>query len=109
SKIGGMAAATTSAPSDRSSTYTRTAVRSTPMATRSVSTIALRVGPNTMSSTWTVCESRYAERVENTIAIGTQARPQNVPAPSAHAAKALGRQRTATVAITLTARAALPL
>jgi len=70
------------------------------MARRSVSTIALRVGPNTMSSTWTVCESRYAERVENTIAIGTHARPQNVPAPSAHAAKAFGRQRSATVAIT---------
>jgi hypothetical protein len=70
------------------------------MATRSVSTIALRVGPKTMSSTWTVSESRYALRIENTIATGTQARPQNVGAPSAHAAKALGRQRSATATIT---------
>jgi len=98
-KIGVSAAATTSASNDRCSTYTSTAVRSTPIARRSASTIALRVGPKTMASTWTVCERRYALSVENTIAIGTQARPKNVLAPSAQAAKALGRQRSATVAI----------
>jgi hypothetical protein len=52
------AAATMSASNDRWSTKMSTEVRSTPIARRSASTIALRVSPNTMASTWTVCERR---------------------------------------------------